>query len=97
MATKRIAAPEWLSTRRDENPDRWQGSTALPLIAATLADARSGIVRATTDPSEIGELLRTYALVQARYGIVDLFDEAHVDGNDGVAHVVAEPADGLAG
>lgn len=76
MATKRIAAPEWLSTRRDENPDRWQGSNALPLIAATLADARSGIIRATTDPSEIGELLRTYALVQARYGIVDLFDEA---------------------
>lgn len=76
MATKRVTAPEWLSTRRDENPDRWQGSTALPLIAATLADARSGIVRATTDPSEIGELLRTYALVQARYGIVDLLDDA---------------------
>ena len=76
MATKRVTAPEWLSTRRDENPDQWKGSTALPLIAATLADARSGIVRATTDPSEIGDLLRTYALVQARYGIVDLFDEA---------------------
>ena len=73
MARKRIqAAPEWAGQRQDENPEKWRGATAAPLIAATLGDARRGLVEATTDPSAIGELLRTFALVQARYGLVDL-------------------------
>jgi hypothetical protein len=72
MARRRIAAPEWIGQRLDENPDRWRGSNAAPLIAATLGDARRGIINATTDPSEIGELLRAFALVQSRWGITDL-------------------------
>lgn len=77
MARRIHTAPEWLDKRHDENPDKWKGSSVAPLIASTLGDARRGIVQATSDPSEIGELLRTYALVQARYGLTTLSVAEH--------------------
>lgn len=73
MDTKQTRpAPEWLSKRKDTNPEKWRGAQAAPLIAATFADPTSGLVQATYSTEGIGALLRAYSLVQARYGFADL-------------------------
>ena len=71
MATKHRTSPEWLSKRHDTNATKWSGRNTAPLIASTLASVKHGNIVATTSTSPIGELLRAYALVQARYDFDD--------------------------
>lgn len=67
--TTQHAQPEWLSARRDENPDRWHVGNGAPLFGFASADHTSGQIVAPTNAGPMAELLRTYALVQARYGL----------------------------
>lgn len=71
MTTKPRTSPEWLTKRHDTNAKKWRGKNSAPLIASTLASVKTGSVNATTSTSPIGELLRAYALVQARYDFDD--------------------------
>jgi len=59
--------PEYLAPRLDENPSAWTVGAGVPLIASVLANAKLGHLIAPTEPTPLGKLLRTYALVQARY------------------------------
>lgn len=61
------ARPEYLAPRKDENPNAWTVGAGVPLIASVLANAKLGHMIAPTEPTPLGKLLRTYALVQARY------------------------------
>jgi len=63
--------PEYLSRRQDENPNSWSVSTGVPLISSVLANAKLGQLIAPNDPTRLGKLLRTFALVQARYDFTD--------------------------
>lgn len=70
--TTHHAQPEWLSARRDQNPDRWHVGNGAPLFGFASADHTSGQIVAPTNAGPMAELLRTYALVQARYGMSEI-------------------------
>ena len=65
--TPQKARPEYLAPRKDENPSAWTVGAGVPLIASVFANAKLGHLIAPTEPTPLGKLLRTYALVQARY------------------------------
>jgi hypothetical protein len=65
--TPQKARPEYLAPRKDENPSAWTVGAGVPLIASVFANAKLGQLIAPTEPTPLGRLLRTYALVQARY------------------------------
>lgn len=68
MTTPNVA-PEWLTPRKDSNPDQWRVSNGAPLFGFAEADHLEGRVVAPTNIGPMAELLRTYALVKARYGM----------------------------
>lgn len=87
-----IVSPEWLGQRLDRNPDKWRGREAAPLIAATMADPSTGRIAATRRADALGSILRTYALVAARFGMTADLDtissETQIDRGDlEAAHV----------
>lgn len=61
--------PEWLTKRHDTNPERWRVSSGAPLFGFASADHLDGQIVAPTNSGPMSEILRTYALVQARYGL----------------------------
>ena len=63
------ARPEYMKPRLDGNADRWRAVAGAPLIAAVFTDPTRGEIIAPNDPTPLGKLLRTYALVRARYDL----------------------------
>lgn len=61
--------PEWLSRRRDYQPEQWRVSDGAPLFGYAHADHFAGQIVAPTNNAPMSAILRTYALVQARYGL----------------------------
>ena len=66
---KHIARPEYLKPRNDGNATEWRAHSGAPFIAAVFTDPKNGEIIAPNDPTELGKLLRTYALVRARYDL----------------------------
>jgi hypothetical protein len=66
---KHIARPEYLKPRNDGNATEWRAHSGAPFIAAVFTDPTRGEIIAPNDPTELGKLLRTYALVRARYDL----------------------------
>jgi hypothetical protein len=63
------ARPEYMKPRLDGNVERWRAVAGAPLIAAVFTDPTRGEIIAPNDPTPLGRLLRTYALVRARYDL----------------------------
>jgi hypothetical protein len=63
------ARPEYMKPRLDGNAERWRAQAGAPLIAAVFTDPTRGEIIAPNDPTPLGKLLRTYALVRARYDL----------------------------
>jgi hypothetical protein len=63
------ARPEYMKPRLDGNADKWRTVAGAPLIAAVFTDPTRGEIIAPNDPTPLGKLLRTYALVRARYDL----------------------------
>jgi len=62
-------APEWLTPRKDTNPNQWRVNNGAPLFGFADADHLGGLVTAPMNTGTMSELLRGFALVKARYGL----------------------------